>query len=129
MDSCSSEGGSPVCTHVLGSLSGICTLTSLADGELQGAVYAGENLTAWDFSGADLTNANFTNAIAFQTNFEGATLTGANFTGVDLSTAILDGVVQPALAACPTALPEKWVCLDNHLWGPGVDYSGVNFGG
>ena len=48
---------------------------------------------------------------------------------MDLSTAVLDGIVNPQLANCPATLPEKWICQDNYLWGPGVDYTGVEFGG
>ena len=128
------------------------TGVSFAQGVFQNAVFAGldlqgqnfnqSSLEYTDFSGADLTGADLSFTGLQGTNFDGAILNGvnlegANLAGVNLSNATLDSLVQPALAACPGGegsdpaffLPEGWLCINGHLWGPGVVYTGRNFTG
>ncbi|MEC8024495.1 MAG: pentapeptide repeat-containing protein, partial [Myxococcota bacterium] len=97
-----------------------------------GADISGADLSSLDLSGVDFSGANLSSASLNNTNLTGSTLTGADFTGTDLSTATLTGVVRPALADCPNALPDGWWCdavdTASHLWGPGVNYSNYDFG-
>ena len=95
------------------------------------AYFVGLDLNDVDFSGADLRFSVFQNCTADGTDFKGATLDAALFTVTDLSTATLDSVKYPRLygGSCPTALPATWFCQNGTLWGPGVEYQGVDFNG
>ena len=100
---------------------------SFAGANLNGADFSDSTLTLVEFAGADLSNADFSGATIQGATFAGATLNGAKLEGADFSGANLAGVVQPKLTSCPSSLPPNWHCVNNHLFGPGVDYSGVDF--
>ncbi|MEC8429083.1 MAG: pentapeptide repeat-containing protein, partial [Pseudomonadota bacterium] len=95
--------------------------------DLTQANFGQANLSGANLSGADLTEANLAGANLTGADLSGATLTGASLFGADLTGANLEGVVIPALAACPDALPENWICTNQHLFGYGVNYAGHDF--